>query len=754
MNFQELADKFDAPTCVISVEKKQDGGYGDIRIVAGNEKYIEPIVHPVPFPGMPENFSSEFIPNSPYEKYLPKDIGFEDICYRSAVLKLPIHTFVHMNYQYIDIWFDIFAMPLGFEDGSCCYCVYTTKPSNPAELGISSHYSGGTAEDVLKTCIRLHGSDDLKNSMNEIIRDIRNICKAEVCTIMLMDNSAEKCSVLSTSYDKNSSINRLTQFRDFYDIAASWVDMIGASDCFIIKTNDDMEFVKMTNRPWYDSLRESNVESVVLFPLRYNNELLGYIWATNFDTNNTMRIKETLELTTFFISSEIASYNLVERLKHLSYIDTLTSLPNRFASSDHVNELIKRGSEFTLVSVDINGFKSINDTMGFDTGNKVLVKIVSRWKKIAENGLSGTSDTVYRLSGDEFAIIISGCYSDKDIIKTIKMYESALENRLTIDECDFYITAGFGYANYPTDARNTDSLLSYADAAMLEVKRVNSSDHILHFTPDLLKIKRTLEVERKIREALENDTVFFNLQPQYDMSHKLRGFEALARMKDDEDRIISPAEFIPVAEKVGLIDKVDEAVFRKSANFLGSLLKDSDLNITLSVNVSVRHLMKNDFLDEVRDILERSGLSADNLEIEITESIMIDSAEKALRCIENLRKMGIKIAIDDFGTGYSSLSYLNKFPANLLKIDKSFIDKMNSSESSKKYVAAIISIGHIMNFDVIAEGVEETEQLETLKSIGCDFIQGYIWGRPLPREEAEKLVMDAIAAENRKEINS
>ena len=157
--------------------------------------------------------------------------------------------------------------------------------------------------------------------------------------------------------------------------------------------------------------------------------------------------------------------------------------------------------------------------------------------------------------------------------------------------------------------------------------------------------------------------------------------------------------------------------------------------------------MKNDFLDEISAVLEESGVPAKNLEIEITESIMIDSVDKALQCIGEIKKMGIKIAIDDFGTGYSSLSYLNKFPADLLKVDKSFIDKMNSSKSSRQYVSAIISMGHIMGFDVISEGVEQPEQVETLKEIGCDFVQGFIWGKPLPAEEAERLVVESIIDE-------
>ena len=440
----------------------------------------------------------------------------------------------------------------------------------------------------------------------------------------------------------------------------------------------------------------------------------------------------------YFKNKKVDEYQ--ERLHEQAVTDRLTGLPNRFACSELISDLIRRGEKFALVHIDINNFKGINNTMGFETGNKVLIEIASRWKNIADGSDTGTSDFITRVNGDEFILIIRSYNSTDDILKTIEQYESVLGNRLTIENCDFYITASFGYSLYPSDAKNIDSLFSYADAAMHEVKRVKSSDHILRFTPDLLKIERTIEIESKIREALKNDEIFFNLQPQYDMSHKLRGFEALARMKDTDGSIMHPTEFINVAEKVGLIDKVDGAVFRKTALFFGELVKKTGADITLSINASVRHLMKNNFVKEVKNLLEVSGLLPHQLEIEITESIMIDSAEKAFQCINEIKDMGIKIAIDDFGTGYSSLSYLNNFPANLLKIDKSFIDKMNSSDSSKQYVAAIISIGHIMGFDVISEGVEEQEQLETLKNIGCDYIQGFFWGHPLSQEDAEKLV--------------
>ena len=759
MDFQNLADSFFAPTCIISVEKKPGGGYGDIRIVAGNKSYLEPIEHPVFSPhsysqDIPPGISkgggknimeNKFIPNSLYEKYLPKDLGFEDVCYRTAVKKMPLHTYVHLND--LDLWFDIYCMPLNADDGDLCYCAYTAQLSTPSDVGISSSQYGSASDDVIKTCIKLHGTADLKRTMEDVVKDIRLICRSERCTIVMLNHAEKTCDILASSGSDNSVILPPGSYSNIRELLISWLDMFAGSDCFIIKDKNDWDYVRSTNYMWYTDLINAGVASLVLFPLRYDNEVLGFMWVVNFDTTNTMRIKETLELTTFFISSKLSSYKMMEHLRHISYTDQLTGIPNRLACTELIDELIAKKGRFAVVSIDINGFKSINDTMGFDTGNKVLAEIATRWRTIANAGLTGTTDYIARMNGDEFALVIRDFRSDDELFKTIGQYESALGSRLTIDGYDIYISASFGFSVFPDDAETIDSLISYANASMREVKRVNSSNHIMRFTRELLKTERTLEIERKLITALEEETLYYALQPQFDISHRLRGFEALARMRDSEGNFISPGEFIPVAEKVGLVDKVDSAVFKKSALFIGGLIRETGADITLSVNISVRHMLKNDFLDEVRDIVRTSGIPAERLEIEITESIMIDSADKALRCIGELKKMGIKIAIDDFGTGYSSLSYLSNFPADLLKIDKSFIDRMNTSESSKQYVAAIISIGHIMGFDVISEGVEETAQLETLREVGCDYIQGFIWGRPLPNEEAEKLVMESVSAD-------
>ncbi|SCX82228.1 diguanylate cyclase (GGDEF) domain-containing protein [Lachnospiraceae bacterium XBB2008] len=738
MDFQQIANAFYSSTCIMSVKRSGDNGYSDVCIAAVNDKCAE-------YLSSQRGAGSDagvltIAPGTPYYEYFPQSRNFEDAVYRAAILKHEVHTYAYLNN--LDVWVDIYAMPLEQEDGDTCYCVYTVNSDNNADSVLDTF--NRSSVDVLKTCVKLHKADNINDAMKNVIGEIRSICDAEGCTVLLMNYDEEEYSIMATNYVEGSPIKRVTQFKDFYRIADSWEKMIGeAGDCALIKDEEDMEYYDKLNHPWVETLIEAGVRSVVLFPLRQGRELLGYIWATNFDTDKAMRIKEMMELTTFFVSAHIARYKAINRLHHMSYTDALTGLPNRFACTEHISEHVERGEKFAVVCVDLNHFKSINDTLGFEAGNCVLIETAERLKAVAGKIHSEADDHIARISADEFYLVIEDYDTDDELRAMIDKYVDALGRKLTVDGCDLYVTASFGYAEYPTDADNADSLISHANAAMNEIKKARNSQHVLRFSSDLLEDEHILEIERMIRTALEQDTLYFQLQPQYDMDHRLRGFEALARMRDDKGNNIPPGEFIPVAEKVGLIDSVDGTVFRKAALFFGEMIKETGADLILSINASVRHLMKNDFPDEIRNLLKISGIPADKLEVEITESIMIDSVDKALKCIDEIKEIGIHIAIDDFGTGYSSLSYLNRFPADLLKIDKSFIDEMDMSESSRQYVATIISIGHIMGFDVISEGVEDDGQLDTLKSIGCDYVQGFVWGRPLSAEDAAELIRSA-----------
>ncbi|MBP5529399.1 MAG: bifunctional diguanylate cyclase/phosphodiesterase [Lachnospiraceae bacterium] len=428
-----------------------------------------------------------------------------------------------------------------------------------------------------------------------------------------------------------------------------------------------------------------------------------------------------------------------ETMREIAVTDPLTGLPNRYACTVLMDTLIKRKITFTLVSVNLNNFKTINDTLGHKAGDEMLREIANRWRILADSGETGTYDFVARLGSDEYSLIIRAYQNEDDILKTIAMYEQELERKIMINNCEFFMTACFGVAEYPTDAPDSGALYSCADAALHEVKRQGGSNKVLRFNAKLLKTERYLAIERRLRVVLEKDEIEPYFQPQYDMSHNLVGFEALARVRDEDGKFISPMEFIPVAENAGLIDKIDNSILRKSAKFLEEFNKNGNRNIKISSNISVLHLMKNDFMNDIMEALAGIKVSPSDFKLEITESVMIDSDEKALERIDAVKDLGMQVAIDDFGTGYSSLSYLHKFPADMLKIDKSFIDVMNTNEASKKYIAMIISIGHVLKLQVISEGVETQDQIDTLREIGCDYIQGYIWGKPKPYDEALKV---------------
>ncbi len=485
------------------------------------------------------------------------------------------------------------------------------------------------------------------------------------------------------------------------------------------------------------------VVSLCLMGAQYAHMIFDFFYHKNYSSLAgmfTSMVTFVAIIVIYIIRNRAEQYQ--RSLVESAITDKLTGLPNRFAGREYLSRIMKRGEKVVYVAADINNFKSINDTMGYEVGNRILIEVADRWRQLADGGTTGTFDLVAHISGDEFGISIQGYQSDEDVVNTINMFKEELERKITIDDYDYYVKASYGYAEFPTDAEDLESLISFANLTLHDVKRRGNTDLVLRYSPDLLQSEKTLQIEHIIREALDSDTIFCHLQPQYDINHKLRGFEALARLKNADGTYISPVDFIPVAEKTGLIDQVDMRIFHKAAKFLESAIQSGKNDISISVNISVKHLLKNNFMDDIREILNTYKIGPENLEIEITESVMIESVKRAQEIIEEVKRLGIKVAIDDFGTGYSSLSYLHNFPANLLKIDKSFIDAMSTGESSQKYVESIISIGHVLGLEVISEGVETEGQLEILKGIHCDLIQGYIWGRPMPPEEAMKLVND------------
>ncbi len=452
MDFRNLVDGIHDTACVLSVEKKQNGEYGEIRIVAGNDKFIAFAEDP-PFFADRTHRAPKFEPDSSYEKYLPKTPDFEQKCYQAAVLKKTICTYIHLNV--CDLWFNLFFWPVAYETDELAYCVYATEPCVVDDIGMASFNHSSIAEEVLKTCIKLRGTHDFEKTMNDVIGDVRTLCGAEVCTVMVVNSDKGTSSILAKSTAADSTIKTLTQYPNMYDIAMSWIDTIGERDCLIIRNEKEMEYAREVNYPWYQTLKESGVKSLILFPLRYNREHIGFIWATNVDIDNTERIKEALELTTFFISSEIANYLMLKKLEHISYTDLLTGIYNRNAMNDRI-AAITAGEEtidgpYGVVFADINGLKRVNDEEGHDAGD-ILIKRASLLLQVVFKG-----DDIYRAGGDEFMVIVPHC--------TEQSFNSKVERLRARASDPDKVSLSVG-SIFDSDGRDIRDLLKTADEAM------------------------------------------------------------------------------------------------------------------------------------------------------------------------------------------------------------------------------------------------------------------------------------------------
>ena len=456
MDLISFVNMIDIMTCIISVETNEDGSYGDIRIVTGNAPYIASIE--VPNEAMPQMLASKFVPNSLYQKYIPKDLNFEDFCYRCAVLKQPMHTYVHPDR--FDFWFNLFMIPLGSK-GNIHYCTYSQMISKSADSEEMSNTSASIASDVLNTCIKLSGTTNFQHTMDEVISDIRKLCDAQSCVILLTDHETRTCSALCESRNAYSMLPSMKGVlrEGFYDLTVSWKDTIGGSNCLIAKNKNEWEYVKEKNPAWYESLMKSHVDSIVLFPLMFNGEILGYIWACNFDTENTVKIKQTLELTTFFVASEIGNQRLLERLKKLSSMDMLTGVLNRNEMNNTIDGL--RRSEdnsvkgIGIVFADLNGLKRINDIQGHAAGDLLLKNAAIA----LQNAFVG--DRIFRAGGDEFMILLSFTTEEAIIEKCnkAKLLSKHYDN----------LSFALGYC-YQNDSSDITGALKLADERMYEDK--------------------------------------------------------------------------------------------------------------------------------------------------------------------------------------------------------------------------------------------------------------------------------------------
>ena len=439
------------------------------------------------------------------------------------------------------------------------------------------------------------------------------------------------------------------------------------------------------------------------------------------------------------VFSDITSRKSTEKeLLKLANTDPLTELPNRsFFQASHQN-LVRKGAQHTLLCLDMDNFKKINDSLGHQTGDILIKQIAKRLQRI-----TGKSATCYRLGGDEFSVLME----DNADIHTVTHYAQNLLDTLSrpfiINKQEFVLGASIGIAFFPDDGTSPQEMLKNADTAMYFAKN-NGGNSYQFFSGEMNQnAVRQLQIENLIRQGIKDDLFTVYYQPKVDIaSGKLVSMEALVRFEHPQKGIVSPGQFIPLAEQTGQIIEIGEQVLRKACADTKRWVNQGLFSGRVAVNISAKQFELPDLDDRINKILSDIGLSPLHLECEITEGTLMESPENGLQMMTRLRERGIHLALDDFGTGYSSLAYLKRFPLNTLKIDKAFIDDIAKSNVDRHMAAAIINIAHNLGLKVVAEGVEEEAQLDILRRYDCEMLQGFLYSRPLNAERFEKLLTE------------
>ncbi|MCD9023589.1 EAL domain-containing protein [Cohnella silvisoli] len=435
-----------------------------------------------------------------------------------------------------------------------------------------------------------------------------------------------------------------------------------------------------------------------------------------------------------------------ETIQHMAYHDDLTGLPNRRLLKRTLEETIRHSvpgdSRFAVLVMDIDRFKMINDSLGHAFGDQFLQLVTDRLHHAAV----GIQVTIARMGGDEFTLICHGNPIEDVTKRLAQRIIDLIQIPYRLKDNDFYVSASIGIALYPEHGLDAEQLLKNADTAMYEVKR-NGKNGFQYYSSVLDEhVMNNIELEAALRKAVDGEQLIIHYQPQISLhNQQVIGVEALLRWIHPEKGLIEPGVFIPIAEETGLIGEIGTWVMREACRQMQQWQQQYGWNIPVSVNLSTQQFHQEKLVSAIESILRETGLHPQYLELEITESMMMD-ASRSGQILRELTRLGIQISMDDFGTGYSSLSYLKLFPIHKLKIDRSFIKDITSNEDDKAIVSSIIAMAHNLKMNVIAEGVETREQLQILMDNGCDDIQGYYFSRPIPAKEVEQMYLNPLKA--------
>lgn len=513
-------------------------------------------------------------------------------------------------------------------------------------------------------------------------------------------------------------------------------DVIGRTAQLLVGSRTDLEELTRIRETM---IRHESVKAELILHRRDNT----HFWADI----NTVPIRNEHGQVTHFVSvmREVTERkNAEEQLRRNAFHDPLTGLPNRLLFTERLTQIISRskqivGRKFAVLFLDLDRFKVINDSLGHMVGDQLLIAIARRLETCVKR-----TDIVARLGGDEFTILLDDIQTEDAASHVAERIHQELALPFTLNGYEVFTTVSIGIALSTTDFNHTEDLLRGADIAMYRAKASGKACHEVFDTEMHNEAMRQMQLENDLRRALERGEFRVYYQPIVSLTTgRLAGFEALMRWQHPERGLVSPGDFIPIAEETGLILPMGQWILMEACRQLSEWQKKYPQyrRLSMSVNISSRQFSQRGTIDLLKDVLEKTGLNPALLKLEITETAIMENTESAMEILLALKKMGVQLSVDDFGTGYSSLGYLYRFPMDVLKIDRSFISRVDTDGEKLELVRTIITLAWNLGMDVIAEGVETTKQLAQLKMLKCEYGQGYLFSKPMSAEHTEKFLL-------------
>lgn len=577
---------------------------------------------------------------------------------------------------------------------------------------------------------------DLSVLMNEIADSVLEALAARWCVIYKFDTVTEHIEEIASRSHKDVPLNGVS-YAMLKEGLTGW-SITHQTSALSPKHGHDTRESQTVQQ-----LRQDlKIGSILVTPLIWQGRTLGTITALN-QRDEVDFTQDDVAISTVIASQvtiALQQRQLLEALEHQAYHDVLTGLPNRILFQRHVEHAIVSSQHaqqpFAILLIDLDAFKQVNETLGHHIGDELLNEVATRLLKHLRAG-----HILARMGGDEFAILLSNLRSPNDAVRVAEMVLALFSEPLTLGGRELFITASIGISVYPEDGRDTSTLLSHADSAMYQAKRLGKNE-VSTFTPQLIhRAKARLALETDLRHAQIRREFTLHYQPQFDLrSGQVTGIEALLRWQHGSKGSISPAEFIPLAEETGLIIPIGEWVLKEACRQNAAWQRAGLRRVKVAVNISAVQFARLNFIQTVTQALEESQLEPQWLELEVTESVVMHDIDLVAQKLILLRNMGVNIAIDDFGTGYSSLRYLQNLPIDSLKIDRSFVMTIGSKgQSDAALVQTIVTLAKALDLTVIAEGLETEGQLNYLRSIGCGQAQGFFFSKPLSAKDIAQL---------------